>query len=220
MCEGSLVVPSSDAAKVCAFIAWLAVMLERVGRGDPPIPGIDRPGLDTAAHNRIERACRDTVRRFGFEPSRSDSWMPPPANVVDRLLLELLSSVRGEPWESILWANVLRLLPTLLPTEFVDDLIARDIENTQLAHMPLSDRDLWKLVDVDEALLKLACRRYTSASYSADAFEEVLYAKPGHVWMLETLKRCDASDEAKERLFDAAVATIKRDRPPKEPADD
>jgi hypothetical protein len=43
----------------------------------------------------------------------------------------------------------------------------------------LPDRLLWELADVvDESLLTLGKRRYINEEYSADEFEEVLYAFP------------------------------------------
>ena len=128
--------------------------------------------------------------------------MPPPGSeVIDGLIVTLMPLVEGAPWEAVFWRYVLPSIPCVIPTRLVDDLVARDIEVVLLGHFPLRDADLWKLVDVDEALLTLAVRRYANPEYDCGAFEQVLHAAPEHGWVLRTLIAHTPSDAEKGRVL-------------------
>ncbi len=128
--------------------------------------------------------------------------MPPPCSeVIDGLIVTLMPIVEGMPWEAVFWRYVLPSIPCVIPSRLVDDLIARYVEVVLLGHFPLRDADLWKLMNVDEALLTLAVRRYTNPEYDRGAFEEVLHADSEHGWVLRTLIAHTPSDAEKRRVL-------------------
>lgn len=128
----------------------------------------------------------------------SGPWMPPPqCRVIDEIIDTLVPLVRGQSWEPALWRYLLPHIPSVIPTSLVDDLIARDIEVVLLGHQLLRDVDLWKLVEVEEALLTLVIWRFVNTDYDCGDFEEVLYSTSDHGWVLESLVRQDPSDHEK-----------------------
>ncbi|MHA7814589.1 MAG: hypothetical protein ACX94C_14485 [Phycisphaerales bacterium] len=180
------------------------MITERLKRGEPAVSGLLSATDDLDAEHEAERAFQALLG-----PPRAmdrEAWagagpcMPPPGSeVIDGLIVTLMPIVEGAPWEAVFWRYVLPSIPCVIPSRLVGDLIARDIEVVLLGHFPLRDADLWKLVDVDEALLTLAVRRYANPEYDCGAFEEVLHAAPEHGWVLRTLIAHTPSDAEKQR---------------------
>jgi len=182
------------------------VITERLQRSEPAVSGLLSAPDDLDAEHEAERAFQALLG----PPRAMDrgAWagagpcMPPPGSeVIDGLIATLMPLVEGAPWEAVFWRYVLPSIPCVIPSRLVDNLIARDIEVVLLGHFPLRDADLWKLVDVDEALLTLAVRRYANPEYDCGAFEEVLHAAPEHGWVLRTLIAHTPSDADKRRVL-------------------
>lgn len=192
--------------RVAECAAGLAVIIERLQRGEPAVDGLHSAPDVLDAEHQAERAFQALL---GL-PRAMDrgAWaeagpcMPPPrSEVIDGLIATLMPLVAGSPLEAVFWRYVLPSVPCVLPSFLVDDLIARDVDVGLLGHFPLRDADLWKLVDVDEALLTLALRRYASPEYDSGAFEEVVHSSPEHSWMLQTLIAHVPSDAEKLRVL-------------------
>jgi len=106
--------------------------------------------------------------------------------------------MKGHEFEEEFWSDLLSASPTPPPLPVVRDLIARDIEVVLIGHFLLPDSILWDLAErVDESLLTLGKRRYINDEFSADQFEEVLYAFPTHHWLLKSLTYEEPSDNEK-----------------------
>ena len=188
--------------RVAACSAGLAVIRARLVQGKPAVEGLTCPPPNLDDEHRTERAFRELL---GSAPeieqdarAMSGPWMPPPqCRVIDEIIDTLVPLVRGQSWEPALWRYLLPHIPSVIPTSLVDDLIARDIEVVLLGHQLLRDVDLWKLVEVEEALLTLAIRRFVNTDYDFGEFEEVLYSTSNHGWVLESLVRQDPSDHEK-----------------------
>lgn len=196
----------SFSERVAVFCAGLSVILDRLKRGEPAIEGLGPQSVDAESEHKIQRAFESELGLpRGVDP---EVWvgdgpcMPPPhCDVLNGMLETLVPLVRGASWEPVLWRYLLPCIPCVIPSHLVDELIARDIEVVLLGHFPLRDADLWKLVDVDEALLTLAVRRYANPEYDCGAFEEVLHAAPEHGWVLRTLIAHAPSDAEKRRVL-------------------
>lgn len=185
-------------AAIVAVAAWIGAMLERLDRGAAPLSGFEE-AVVCADRGRFGVVLRHPI------PDFHETWAPPGPSVADGLgglLTRLHERTRGAVWEEELWFWLLQFLPGGLPDAIAHDLIDREIAIDALGHCNLGDGALWRLADrVDEALLRLAKRRYVSEQYTADAFEEVLHAFPQHEWTLMSLPSLPASDREKvERL--------------------
>jgi hypothetical protein len=186
------------------------VIIERLRRGEPAVDGLLSASDDLDAEHQAERAFQALLglpRAMDREAwAEAGPCMPPPrSEVIDGLIATLMPLVEGAPWEAVFWRYVLPSIPCVIPTRLVDDLIARDIEVVLLGHFPLRDADLWKLVDVDEALHTLAVRRYANPEYDCGAFEEVLHAAPEHGWVFRTLIAHTPSDAEKRRVLARSI---------------
>lgn len=187
------------------YCLWLGAVLERLRRGEPPIP--PDPAADPQG---TESWFRRDQARFGYtDQARAEEserrheqqgpWehVAPPEELAE-CYQELLTRVRGQAWERAFWRHALTHAPWPPPDSVLNDLLARDIETTLIGHLPLCDQMLWKLADqVPEALLTLAKRRYASADVDEHRFEEVLNAYPRHRWMLQSLAWLTPSSRAK-----------------------
>lgn len=200
---------------VASAAAWIGAMLERLDRGEAPLPSFEESAV-RADRARFAPAVGRQVPELPVTDPR-EMWAPPMASVTDGLaglLRRLHERTRGAAWEEELWFWLLQFLPGGFPEAVVHDLIDRQIAIGALGHCDLSDRALWRLADrVDEALLTLAKRRYTCEQYAVDQFEEVLRAFPEHEWMLTSLPILPTSSREKaERLSAHIRKHPKRDR--------
>lgn len=197
--------------RVAVFCAGLSLILDRLVRGEPAVEGLDSLPADIEAEHKIERVFEAELGLpRGVDPAAcvgTGPCMPPPqSEVLDGMLETLVPLVRGTPWEPVLWRYLLPCVPCVIPSHVVDDLIARDVEVVLLGHQPLRDIDLWKLVEVEEALLTLAIRRYANPEYDSGEFEEVLFSARGQDWVLESLIRRDPSDTGKLDILASFVS--------------
>lgn len=211
---GALIEPNPDHRAASA--AWLVVLLERIDNGQLPFAGVDDSDADSCSQcqreqERIAAHTLDPASYYDFV------WDEKPASpLVDSLLHRLLAAVKGQPWEETFWDQVLPSVYNAIPDDIAEDLLDRGVSIHLLGHQPLSDRMLFRLIDVvDEALLTLAKRRYIHDRYDADAFEEVLYASPKHEWMLSSLIMLQPSHVEKAQRL--AIYIAKCDPPLKWP---
>lgn len=182
--------------------AWIGAMLERLARGQPPLPGFEEA---VVRHDRAQFDPGATSQGPELAAAPRERWALPAPAVTEglgSLLSRLHEQTRGAEWEADLWFWLLQFLPDGLPDAVAHDLIDREIAVDALGHCNLTDAALWRLAGwVDEALLTLSKRRYVSAEHTADQFEEVLYAFPQHKWMLMSLPSLlPSSHEKAERL--------------------
>lgn len=195
-----------------ATAAWLAVMIDRLNRGELPFAGVeDRSADHWGQCSEDQAAVAAMLDDFGT--LQQATWDVPPASpLIDAQLRRLERLVRDQAWEETLWDNVLRGVWTAIPDDVAESLIDRRIAILTLGHLPLSDRMLFRLMDeVVEALLTLAKRRYINDRYTPDQFEEVLHAGRDNEWMLRSVVMLEPSHVEKARRLAECVASR---RPP------
>ena len=191
-----------------ATAAWLAVMIDRLNRGELPFAGVDDRSADHWKQCSEDQAAVAAVLD-DYGPFQQVAWdVPPASSLIDAQLCKLERLVRGKAWEETLWNNVLRGVWTAIPDGVAESLIDRGVAILTLGHMPLSDRMLFRLIDeVVEALLTLAKRRYVNDRYTPDQFEEVLHAGRKSEWMLRSLVMLEPSHVEKAERLAAYIAT-------------
>ena len=191
-----------------ATAAWLAVMIDRLNRGEPPFAGVEDRSADHWKQCSEDQAAVAASLDEYCQLQQVTWEMPPASQVIDAQLLRLERLVRGKPWEETFWDNVLRGVWTAIPDDVAGRLIDRGVAILTLGHLSLSDKVLFRLMDeVNEALLTLAKRRYIHDRYDVDAFEEVLYAAPHDQWMLSSLIMLEPSIVEKAERLAAYIAS-------------
>lgn len=190
-----------DAPSTSSLI-WLGVVLQRVRRDETPWQGCGNPERsDEVAWSELEQLGHPGYRKPCDGPVEADA-------IVANILREVHAWAVARALEESVWSVLLCLF--IPPDDILEDLVSRNILVTDIGHLPLADRWLWRLGDaVPEAALTLALRRYLGAAWSTEQFEEVVYSFRESTWLLETLARNKASSPEKGlcalRYIDAAT---------------
>jgi hypothetical protein len=178
---------SAPGDNLLAFAAWLGAIVDRLRKGVAPIP---------SDAEELARDCASFGVGSTLAKPRAPDWSEErcPQGIVP-LIREIHLRIKGTAFERQLMGELLHIVP---PDDVLEDMLSRDVLVDQIGHLPLADSLLWRLADqVPEALLTLGKRRFLNAPYTADQFEEVLYAYPSHYWLFSSLAQleCDSPEK-------------------------